>query len=45
MDGDDGAVGDGGVREEVGFEFCGGDLEALEFVVVRMAKYTEGCRD
>lgn len=28
-DGDDGAVRDGGVREEVGFEFGGGDLETL----------------
>lgn len=28
-DGDDGAVCDGGVREEVRFEFGGGDLEAL----------------
>lgn len=28
-DGDDGAVGDGGVFEESGFEFGGGDLEAL----------------
>lgn len=31
-DGDDGAVGDGGVGEEVGFEFGGGDLQALRTV-------------
>lgn len=31
-DGDDGAVGDVGVGEEVGLQFCWSDLMALEYV-------------
>lgn len=31
-DGDDGTVGDGGVGEDVGFEFGGGNLQTLRTV-------------
>lgn len=37
LDGDDCAVGDEIVDEEVGFQFCGGDLMALGVFLVLMA--------